>query len=106
MEKIICFSEWIVAISEVFDIDKNSIILEEVVNNKFQRITYKQFVNKVLATEGWQQVMMTTVDYICANNCFKNGTNFSDADIKQTKKLILKYFVDFTRNAISAGYSF
>ena len=67
---------------------------------------YEQFVNKAFTIEGWQQVIMITVDYICANNCFKNGTNFSDADIRQTKKLILKYFVDFTRNAISAGYSF
>lgn len=106
MDKINSFNEWMIAIMEVLDIDKNFQLVDTILDNKKYEISMKKFINSATKIDGWHQVIMTTGDYICANNLFNTDNKLQPDNIVKTRSLIIEYLKDFTINAIKAGYDF
>ena len=105
MNKINNFDEWIVTVMELFDINKDYKLVSDY-DEVPRDVTMEQFINLSLKTEGWQQVLMTTVDYICVNNLYKDASELTKYNLARTKRLVLEYFEDFVISAYKAGYTF
>lgn len=100
------FDEWIVAITKILGLDKNTLILDTFIKGEKCHIVLKQFVDVTMQHPDWQPTIMQMIDFICANKLFYNGRNYTEQDLASTKAFTLDYLADFTINAILAGYNF